>query len=49
MTPCDRLSASPDVSAATKKKLCQTRAALNPFELQRQLNAALRPLQLNPN
>jgi hypothetical protein len=44
MTPCDRLLASPDVSAATQKKLRQTRAALNPFDLQRRLDAALRPI-----
>jgi hypothetical protein len=44
MTPCDRLLASPDVSEATKKKLRQTRAALHPFDLQRQLDAALRPI-----
>lgn len=45
MTPCDRLLASPDVSAEAKKKLRQTRAALNPFALQRQLEAALRPIR----
>jgi hypothetical protein len=44
MTPCDRLLASPDIGAAAKKKLRQTRAALNPFELQRRLNEALRPI-----
>jgi len=44
MTPCDRLLASPEVGAATKKKLRQTRAALNPFDLQRRLDAALRPI-----
>ena len=44
MTPCDRLLASPNVSESAKKKLRQTRAALNPFELQRRLDAALRPV-----
>jgi len=44
MTPCERLLASAQVSAAAKKKLRQTRAALNPFELQRRLNVALRPI-----
>jgi len=44
MTPCDRLLASPNVSESAKKKLRQTRAALNPFELQRRLDAALRPI-----
>ena len=44
LTPCDRLLASPDVSAAAKKKLRQTRSALNPFDLQRRLDAALRPI-----
>ncbi len=44
MTPCDRLLASPDVAEATKKKLRQTRAALNPFDLQRRLDTALRPI-----
>jgi hypothetical protein len=45
MTPCDRLLASPSVSAVVKKKLRQTRAGLNPFELHRQLEAALRPIR----
>src|SRR5664279_1406156 len=45
LTPRDRLLASPGVSAATKKQLRQTRAALNPFELQRRLDAALRPIR----
>jgi hypothetical protein len=44
MTPCDRLLASPAVSPAMKKKLRQTRAALNPLALHRQLDAALRPI-----
>lgn len=44
MTPCDRLLASPAVSASIKKKLRQTRASLNPFDLQRKLNLALRPI-----
>jgi hypothetical protein len=44
MTPCDRLLASPDLSDAAKEKLRQTRAALNPFDLQRRLDAALRPI-----
>ena len=45
MTPCDRLLASPNVSESAKKKLRQTRAALNPFDLQRRLDAALRPIR----
>ena len=44
MTPCDRLLASSEVSAATRKNLRQTRAVLNPFDLQRRLDAALRPI-----
>ncbi len=44
ITPCDRLLLSPDVSPAAKKKLRQKRATLNPFELQRRLEAALRPV-----
>jgi hypothetical protein len=44
MTPCDRLLACPGISPATKKKLRQTRAALNPFALQRQFDSALRPI-----
>ena len=41
-TPCDRLLQSEVVDAATKKLLKARRKALNPFELQRQLEAALR-------
>jgi hypothetical protein len=44
LTPCDRLLACPDVGPTTKKKLRQIRAALNPFALQRRLDAALRPI-----
>lgn len=44
MTPCDRLLACPSISHKTKAYLRQTRAALNPFHLQRQLNEALRPI-----
>ena len=43
-TPCDRLLACEHISAAAKKKLIATRKALNPFELARQIEAALRPI-----
>jgi hypothetical protein len=46
MTPCDRLLASAELSAARKAELRATRQALNPFELNRKLEAALRPLLL---
>jgi len=45
-TPCDRLLASKAISAAKKRQLRQQRAQLNPFELHRQLEEALRPLLL---
>lgn len=41
-TPCDRLLQSQAVDAATKQRLKAERKALNPFELQRRLEAALR-------
>ena len=44
MTPCDRLLSSPDVPETTKEGLRKTRAALNPFDLQRQLDLALGPI-----
>ena len=43
-TPCDRLLASDAIDAATKARLRATRAALNPFELQRRLEKALHPV-----
>jgi len=46
MTPCDRLLASDAVSAWKKAELRAARKALNPFELNRRLEAALRPLLL---
>ncbi|MBL9178698.1 MAG: hypothetical protein JNM65_11595, partial [Verrucomicrobiaceae bacterium] len=42
MTPCDRLLASDAVSAWKKAELRAVRKALNPFELNRRLEAALR-------
>ena len=41
-TPCDRLLESKDVSAATKTKLRKMRKQLNPFELKRELERALK-------
>jgi hypothetical protein len=41
-TPCDRLLKSSAVDAETKRRLKAQRKALNPFELQRQLEVALR-------
>lgn len=46
MTPCDRLLASDAISTSKKTQLRATRKALNPFELNRRLEAALRPLLL---
>jgi hypothetical protein len=46
MTPCDRLLASDAVSAWKKAHLRATRKALNPFDLNRRLEVALRPLLL---
>jgi hypothetical protein len=43
-TPCERLLASGDVPGAVKLKLRATRAGLNPFELHRRLESALRPI-----
>ncbi len=45
-TPCDRLLASPHVDAPTKQKLRSQRQSLNPFELKRALERALRPILL---
>lgn len=46
MTPCDRLLQSDALCAAKKAQLKAHRKALNPFELNRRLEAALRPLLL---
>ena len=43
-TPCERLLASPDVDAATKRWLKMSRASLNPFELHRRLEEGLRAI-----
>lgn len=47
MTPCDRLLQSPDVTGATKRRLRKTRKQLNPFELKRGLERALREVLEN--
>ena len=45
MTPCDRLLLASDaISPSKKTELRAMRKALNPFELNRRLEAALRPL-----
>lgn len=44
LTPCERLLKSRKVRAEAKKKLRQKREELNPFALQRGLEAALRPV-----
>lgn len=46
MTPCQRLLASEAVPESTKAQLRATRQSLNPFELHRRLERALRPLLL---
>lgn len=46
MTPCDRLLQSDALCAAKKAQLKAQRKARNPFELNRRLEAALRPLLL---
>ena len=43
-TPCERLLASAAISAKTKRQLRARRAALNPFELHRELEERLRPI-----
>jgi len=43
-TPCDRLLESPDITEEAKNILRETREKLNPFDLQRKLNAALAPI-----
>ena len=43
-TPCERLLACKQVNAKTKKHLREQRVKLNPFALQRGLEAALRPV-----
>lgn len=47
-TPCDRLLACPDVDQATKKKLRKQRAKLNPFDLARKVEIALRRILQHP-
>ena len=47
-TPCDRLLQSADVSETTKRNLRRQRKALNPFELNRKLEEALRRVLLRP-
>lgn len=47
-TPCDRLLASADVNEATKEKLRQERARLNPFELARNIERELRRILQAP-
>ena len=42
MTPCDRLIQSPDVKETTKKALRRERRQLNPFQLKRELEMALK-------
>lgn len=44
LTPCERLLKSRKIRAEAKKKLRQKREELNPFALQRGLEAALRPV-----
>jgi hypothetical protein len=44
LTPCERLLASKDVSAAAKRRLRTTCESLNPFELHRQLESGLRAI-----
>jgi hypothetical protein len=44
LTPCDRLLASKEVSAAAKRRLRATRDSLNPFELHRRLEEGLRAI-----
>ena len=41
-TPCERLLASPEVTAEAKRRLREQRAGLNPFELHRKLEEGLR-------
>lgn len=45
-TPCDRLLQSDAIDAKTKRELRARRKALNPFDLNRRLEATLRPLLL---
>ena len=44
LTPCDRLLGSPNVDAASKRKLWDQRAELNPFDLHRRLEHGLRSI-----
>ena len=46
MTPCDRLLQSTAIDGKTKRSLRAKRKGLNPFELNRKLETALRPLLL---
>lgn len=45
-TPCQRLLDSPDIDPKTKERLRRQRARLNPFQLKRQIERALRPILL---
>jgi len=47
-TPCERLLGSAEVDPATKRRLRQQRAQLNPFELHRRLEQRLGPILLRP-
>jgi hypothetical protein len=47
-TPCDRLLACPEIKRATKQKLQQQRATLNPFDLARKIEQALRRILQHP-
>jgi hypothetical protein len=47
-TPCDRLLACPDVEGLTKQKLHKQRARLNPFDLARKVETALRRILQHP-
>jgi hypothetical protein len=44
-TPCDRLLACPTLDNKAKVRLIHMRHKLDPFELERQVEAALRPIQ----
>lgn len=47
-TPCDRLLACPEIDKATKKKLQKERTRLNPFDLARRVELALRRILQPP-
>jgi len=42
ITPCERLLACPQIKASTKQQLREVRRFLNPFDLARQVETALR-------